>query len=54
MEGLKTHSACKHEDEATVIKGYNIMRGTGSVFTDISVEELPLLEKYVCPPPWQT
>lgn len=41
------------KDEATVIKVYEIMKGTESMFTDISVRKLPVLEKYVCPLPQQ-
>lgn len=41
------------KDEATVIKAYKIVRGTESMFTDINVGELPLLEKYVCSLPQQ-
>lgn len=39
--------------EATVIGVYKIMTGTDSMFTDVSVREMPVLEKSLCPLPQQ-
>lgn len=41
------------KDKTTLIKAYKIVRGTESMFTDINVGELPVLEKYVCSLPQQ-
>lgn len=47
-KGYRLMLPANMKDEATVIKAYKIVRGTESMFTDINVRELPVLEKYVC------
>lgn len=52
-KGYRLMLPANMKDEATVIKAYKIVRGTESMFTDINVRELPVLEKYVCSLPQQ-
>lgn len=52
-KGYRLILSANVKDEATVIKAYKIMRGTESMFTDINVRELPVLEKYVYSLPQQ-
>lgn len=47
-KGKRITQSVSMKDEAMVIKVYTIMKGVQNMFTDISVREMPMLEKYVC------